>query len=205
MKVYLAGKITGDSNYREKFAAAAKKLEERAGVTVIYPAVTPEGLKKADYSVKHIALYYKAIPGMLRLLRQERAELEGNYYGLRGLACDGMPRGSSPGKPTEESGLRALENGVSERLAEIAETERVLSGDEACIRACLDALNGKYKEVIVMRYVRGYSWAKISARLGTADSTARDWHTRAMERLGEVLEELPEAEALARRASRART
>ena len=27
-------------------------------------------------SVKHIALYYKAIPGMLRLLRQERAELE---------------------------------------------------------------------------------------------------------------------------------
>ena len=133
-------------------------------------------------SVKHIALYYKAIPGMLRLLRQERAELEGNYYGLR-----------------------ALENGVSERLAEIAEAERVLSGDEACIRACLDALNGKYKEVIVMRYVRGYSWAKISARMGTADSTARDWHTRAMERLGEVLEELPEADALARRASRART
>ena len=117
-------------------------------------------------SVKHIVLYYKAIPGMLRLMRQERAELEGNYYGLRGLACDGMPRGSSPGKPTEESGLRALENGVSERLAEIAEAERVLSGDEACIRACLDALNGRYKEVIVMRYVRGYSWAKISARRG---------------------------------------
>ena len=138
-------------------------------------------------SVKHIALYYKAIPGMLRLLRQERAELEGNYYGLRGLACDGMPRGSSPGKPTEESGLRALENGVSERLAEIAEAERVLSGDEACIRACLDALNGRYKEVIVMRYVRGYSWAKISARMGTADSTARDWHTRAVERLGKHL------------------
>ena len=49
MTVYLAGKITGDPNYREKFAEAAKKLEERAGVTVISPAVTPEGLKKADY------------------------------------------------------------------------------------------------------------------------------------------------------------
>lgn len=49
MKVYLAGKITGDPNYREKFAAAVKKLEERAGVTVISPAVTLEGLKKADY------------------------------------------------------------------------------------------------------------------------------------------------------------
>lgn len=40
-------------------------------------------------SVKHIAQYYKAIPGMLRLLQQEREELEGNYYGLRGLAYDG--------------------------------------------------------------------------------------------------------------------
>ena len=29
-------------------------------------------------SVKHIAQYYKAIPGMLRLLQQEREELEGN-------------------------------------------------------------------------------------------------------------------------------
>ena len=42
-------------------------------------------------SVKHIAQYYKAIPGMLRLLQQEREELEGNYYGLRGLAYDGTP------------------------------------------------------------------------------------------------------------------
>lgn len=43
MKVYLAGKITGDQNYREKFAAAAKKLEERAGVTVISPTVRRRG------------------------------------------------------------------------------------------------------------------------------------------------------------------
>lgn len=50
MKVYLAGKITGDPNYREKFAAAAKKLEERAGVTVISPAVTPEGRKGGLYA-----------------------------------------------------------------------------------------------------------------------------------------------------------
>ena len=45
-------------------------------------------------SVKHIAQYYKAIPGMLRLLQREREELEGNYYGLRGLAYDGTPYSS---------------------------------------------------------------------------------------------------------------
>lgn len=157
------------------------------------------------WGVKQIAMYYKAIPGMLHLLRRERAELEGDYYGLRGLGCDGLPGGSTPGKPTEESGLRALENGVGKRLAEITEKERVLTADAACIRSCLDTLNGKYKEVIVMRYLRGYSWTKISTRMNTADSTARDWHTRAMKRLGEALEELPNAAELEHRASRART
>ena len=81
-------------------------------------------------SVKHIAQYYKAIPGMLRLLQQEREELEeleGNYYGLRGLAYDGTPHSSSPGKPTEEAGLRALESGVGDRLAEIKANEMVLT------------------------------------------------------------------------------
>ena len=43
-------------------------------------------------SVKHIAQYYKAIPGMLRLLQQEREELEGNYYCL--LYTSPSPRDS---------------------------------------------------------------------------------------------------------------
>ena len=133
--------------------------------------------------VKRIALYYKAIPGMLHLLRQERAELEEEYNGLGSTAADGTPHGSSPGKPTEELGLRALENGTGERLAQIAEQERVLLEDQAVIRVCLDGLNSKYKQLVLMRYVRGYSWAKIGVRLGTPDSTARSWHERAMERL----------------------
>lgn len=159
-------------------------------------------------SVKHIAQYYKAIPGMLRLLQQEREELEeleGNYYGLRGLAYDGTPHSSSPGKPTEEAGLRALESGVGDRLAEIKANEMVLSADAAAIRGCLDAVNGRYKQVILMRYVRGYSWAKTGVRMNAPDSTVRNWHERAMERFGEALEELPEAAELAARAARART
>lgn len=49
MKIYLAGKISGDPDYKKKFAENARRLEERAGVTVISPAVMPEGLSKADY------------------------------------------------------------------------------------------------------------------------------------------------------------
>lgn len=156
-------------------------------------------------SAKHIAQYYGAIPGMLRLLRQEREELEDKYYGLRGQACDGTPHGSSPGKPTEEAGLRALENSVGDRLTEIEASERALDADAAAIRACLDRINGRYKQVILMRYVRGYSWAKTGTRLNAPDSTARNWHDRAMERFGEALEELPEAGEIAARAARART
>lgn len=155
--------------------------------------------------VKRIALYYKAIPGMLRLLRQEREELEEEYCGLGSTAEDGAPHGSSPGKPTEAAGLRAAENGTGERLAEIAAQERVLLADQAAVRACLDGLNDKYKQLVIMRYVRGYSWAKISGKLGAPDSTARSWHERAMERLGEGLEEVPGAAGIVARASRART
>ena len=47
-KVYIAGKITGDENYRLKFLKASQYLE-RDGHVVISPAVLPENLTPADY------------------------------------------------------------------------------------------------------------------------------------------------------------
>jgi len=47
MKVYLAGKITDDPNYKAKFARATYKFPAD---TVISPAVLPsKGLSKGDY------------------------------------------------------------------------------------------------------------------------------------------------------------
>ena len=43
MKVYIAGKITGDRRYRAKFREAAKALEE-AGHVVLNPATLPDGM-----------------------------------------------------------------------------------------------------------------------------------------------------------------
>ena len=40
-KVYIAGKITGDAGYREKFAAAERKLRGE-GYIVLSPAVLPD-------------------------------------------------------------------------------------------------------------------------------------------------------------------
>ena len=48
MKVYIAGRITGDQRYREKFAEAEAALRE-VGHIPLNPAVLPEGMEKEDY------------------------------------------------------------------------------------------------------------------------------------------------------------
>ena len=48
MKIYIAGKITGDKRYKTKFGAAAKALQA-AGHVVLNPATLPAGLEQEDY------------------------------------------------------------------------------------------------------------------------------------------------------------
>lgn len=48
MKIYIAGKITGDPKYRDRFRGEAKKLEA-LGHIVLNPAALPEGMSKAEY------------------------------------------------------------------------------------------------------------------------------------------------------------
>ena len=49
MKVYLAGRITGNAGYKEEFGAAAAFYEER-GFIVLNPAELPGGMEAADYA-----------------------------------------------------------------------------------------------------------------------------------------------------------
>ena len=48
MKIYIAGKITGEPNYKEKFDIAATSLEEQ-GHIVLNPAELPKGMLPAEY------------------------------------------------------------------------------------------------------------------------------------------------------------
>lgn len=48
MKIYIAGKITGDRKYRAKLREAAKTLEA-LGHVVLNPAILPDGLEQVDY------------------------------------------------------------------------------------------------------------------------------------------------------------
>lgn len=48
MKIYIAGKISGDPNYQQKFMKARQQMEEK-GHIVISPAVLPGGMTPGDY------------------------------------------------------------------------------------------------------------------------------------------------------------
>lgn len=155
--------------------------------------------------VKTIIGYYYGIPAMRKLLKDERAELEEEYNGLRGTSMDGMPHSSTPGNPTEELAERVDARNVWNRLKAIAVKDQVLVMDREEIQGCLDALKGEYKKLIFFRYRNKYSWAKIAIQNSVPDRTVRRWHDNAIDRLGEALEEAPMADELLGRASRAHT
>lgn len=47
-KAYIAGKITGNPQYKEEFAKGEKELKSR-GLTVLNPSTMPEGFEQAEY------------------------------------------------------------------------------------------------------------------------------------------------------------
>ena len=154
--------------------------------------------------VKTIITYYFGIPAMRAELAVERAELEDEYSGLRGASYDGAPHSSTPGKPTEELAARVEARNVRNRLEEIEVRDHVLVRDREIIQGCLDVLKGEYKRLIFSKYRDKYSWARIAAHSGVPDRTVRWQHDKAVDRLGEAVEDAPMADELLGRASRAR-
>lgn len=156
-------------------------------------------------NTKIIMGYYSGIPDMVRQLKSERSDLEGQHYDALGaVAADGMPHSGTPGKPVESMAINAAEKGVWNRLQEIEVRLQVLDSDSAAIRDCLDAIHGKYKRILSMRYLYRYSWGKIAVRLEAPDSTVRNWHMKALDALGFALDDVPMIEEILGRASRAR-
>lgn len=47
--IYIAGPITGEPNYKDKFAKAERELRRIFGWDVLNPARQPEGLSKSEY------------------------------------------------------------------------------------------------------------------------------------------------------------
>ena len=48
MKIYIAGKITDDPNYRRKFDKAASRLKSNGNI-VLNPSILPNGMEHHEY------------------------------------------------------------------------------------------------------------------------------------------------------------
>ena len=154
--------------------------------------------------VKTIIAYFYGIPAMWRMLADEQAELEDEYNGLRGTSYDGMPHSSMPGKPVEKLAERAVAGNVWGKLEAVAARVHVLETDREKIQDCMNAINGEYTRLILYRYRDKYSWVKIAVKMGITERTAKRWGERALDRLGEALEEVSMPDEILGRASRAR-
>jgi hypothetical protein len=80
MKLYIAGKITGDSGYRLKFDRYAS-LQRRAGNIVLNPAILPAGLE--HHECLHICLSMIDVADCVQFLQDWReskgARIEHDY------------------------------------------------------------------------------------------------------------------------------
>lgn len=79
-KIYIAGKITGDPDYKEKFFEMESKYIWK-GYTVLNPATLPEGMAPGDYMRICFALIDTAdlVAFMKDCDESEGAKLEYNY------------------------------------------------------------------------------------------------------------------------------
>lgn len=85
MKVYIAGKVRGLKNYREKFKEAEDKLKEK-GYVILNPAKLPEGMDAEDYM--KICIPMLEVADSIYLLNNwrnsEGAKVEKAYAELQG-------------------------------------------------------------------------------------------------------------------------
>ena len=89
MTIYIAGKISGDLDYKDKFDALEKGLSDRWGSSaIINPAKLPEGMTSRDYMAICIPMLIRAdmiilIPGWEDSKGATIEKMLAEYIGIR--------------------------------------------------------------------------------------------------------------------------
>lgn len=111
-KIYIAGKITGDPDYKTKFNAAAEAYKKK-GYTVLNPSWMPEGVQKADYMRICFAMIDTAdvvafLPGY-RLSAGAQLELQYCFYIDKDVK---LPDDEAEGPALQPSAVQNGRNGI---------------------------------------------------------------------------------------------
>lgn len=155
--------------------------------------------------VKTILKYTADIPRLLRLADAELTRLDEDYSCLHGVDMDGMPRGSMPGKPTENLAEKLASDQLRVyRIAELEAKKRVWLEDSAIVRGEIDRMGSVAQKILNERFVIGRSWEDTAAATGWSIPTTRRKGVAALYMLGQRLDARPFKEALLARARDAR-
>lgn len=135
-----------------------------------------------------------------RAIARERMTLDAEYNPLRGNALDGMPHAAGNGDSTAQKAMRMADTDTARRLCELDVRESVLQEDKALIRAVLDRLNSKHKELLATRYIDGHNWEFTACRVGLSRRQTIRVSVVALTRLGALLQDEPQAGKILARA-----
>lgn len=88
---------------------------------------------------------------------------------------DTMPKGTTVGKPTESVAVRLVS--IEELMLKIIQERNELVSE--ITTACLELTSLK-RQIIILRYIDGLTWKKISEELGYTTKWLMDLHTEAV-------------------------
>lgn len=134
-------------------------------------------LKDESYieATKRLLKGYRAAKLSLNGRKKELENLEEDLVSLPALSCGDKVQTSLSGNPTENNAL--------ELIKKKREIENNIRRDEILIERveiAVSNLSGIYKDIIVMRYINGYSWRYLVDKLNYSERRLRDKDSEAI-------------------------
>lgn len=155
--------------------------------------------------VKTILKYTADIPRRFHMINEELAQLDEEHNCLRGIEMDGMPRGTTPGKPTENLAEKLAGDSLRAfRIAELKARRRVLYEDAIIVRGEISLMESVAQRILNEKFIVGRSWEDTATATGWSISTTKRKGVAALHLLGQRLDLRPDKAALLARARDAR-
>lgn len=112
----------------------------------------------------------------IKELEEELSELEASI-GVKGLNMDGMPHGSSPGRPTEAMALQ-----IDELYEKIKEHYNQIKREKIAVWNFIETIDDPIlRQIIRWRCVKPHSWTFVGMKLNMPADTCRKIFDRAID------------------------
>lgn len=138
-----------------------------------------------------VMLYYAQLPRMIRETTRELGELEEQYNPIRSAGMDGMPKAVGNGDRTADLATKMADRDALGRIRAVETRLVVMRQDRDDIERALREVHRVHKTILVCHYVKGHTWTATAIQAGYSQSHTRRLKSRALEMMGNALDEGP--------------